>query len=32
LHAAEGNPIPTKQTSSLLTQRAAATVINSSGE
>jgi hypothetical protein len=31
LHAADGNPIPTKHTSSLPTQRAAATVISSSG-
>jgi hypothetical protein len=27
LHAADGNPIPTKQTSSLASARAAATVI-----
>src|SRR6478736_7883035 len=32
LHAADGSPMPTKQTSLLLTQRAAATVISSSGE
>src|SRR5689334_19382821 len=32
LHAADGSPMPTKHTSSLLTHRDAATVINSSGE
>ena len=32
LQAADGKPMPTKHTSSLATERAAATVINSSGE